>query len=95
MGRGRSSMVAVEEVVGADPHAILALVRDAPAGNRADPDIHTVRPVAAIAVAAAPATPAGPMASRGGLTPLRGRIHRVLPAPAVFDVYASVRSMTG
>ncbi|MEU2900717.1 hypothetical protein ACWC4E_34350 [Streptomyces sp. NPDC001273] len=76
MGRGRSSMVAVEEVVGADPHPIIDLVRDAPAGDRADLDIRTVRPVAAIAVAAAPVSPAGLMASRGGFTPIRGRLRR-------------------
>ncbi|MFV0133305.1 type VII secretion integral membrane protein EccD [Streptomyces sp. HMX87] len=82
-----------------------AAVRDALAGDRGDLDIRTIWLVAAIAVAAALITSIGLMASRSGLTPFWGRFLEIAEgfvlltlvplALAVFDVYASVRSMTG
>ncbi|WP_081236551.1 type VII secretion integral membrane protein EccD [Streptomyces viridosporus] len=82
-----------------------ALVREALAGDRTDLDIRTVWLVAAIAAAAALITAIGLMASRSGLTPFWGRFLEIAEgfvlltlvplALAVFDVYATVRSMTG
>lgn len=82
-----------------------ALVRAALAGNSTDLDIRTVWLIAAIAAAAALVTAIGLMASRSGLTPFWGRFLEIAEgfvlltlvplALAVFDVYASVRSMTG
>ena len=82
-----------------------ALIRDALAGDRTDLDIRTIWLVAAIAVGAALMTGIGLVASRGGLTPFWGRFLEIaegfvlltlVPLTlAVFDVYASVRSMTG
>ncbi|MGC9381978.1 type VII secretion integral membrane protein EccD [Streptomyces sp. MH13] len=82
-----------------------AMVREALAGDRTDLDIRTVWLVAAIAVAAALITGIGLVASRSGLTPFWGRFLEIAEgfvlltlvplALAVFDVYASVRSMTG
>ncbi|MCT7356601.1 type VII secretion integral membrane protein EccD, partial [Streptomyces sp. 15-116A] len=84
------------------PHAAL---RDALAGDRADLDLRTIWLVAALAVAVALITGIGLMASRSGLTPFWGRFLEIAEgfvlltlvplALAVFDVYATVRSMTG
>ncbi|MFJ9669062.1 type VII secretion integral membrane protein EccD [Streptomyces sp. NPDC101219] len=84
------------------PHA---LIRDALAGDRAGLDIRTIWLVAAIALAAAIITSIGLTASRSGLTPFWGRFLEIAEgfvlltlvplALAVFEVYQSVRSMTG
>nr|WP_309141417.1 type VII secretion integral membrane protein EccD [Streptomyces composti] len=84
------------------PHAI---IRDALAGDRADLDIRTVWLIAAIGLAAALITSIGLVASRSGPTPFWGRFLEIAEAfvlltlvplaLAVFDVYATVRSMTG
>lgn len=82
-----------------------ALIRDAMTGDRTGLDIRTIWLVAAIAAAAALVTAIGLVASRSGLTPFWGRFLEIAEgfvlltlvplALAVFDVYASVRSMTG
>ncbi|WP_443334332.1 hypothetical protein [Streptomyces sp. GB4-14] len=82
-----------------------ALVRDAPAGDRAGLDLRAVWPVGAIAAASALITLIGLKASRSGPTLLWGRflenaegfvpLTLVPLAPAVFGVYATVRSLTG
>ncbi|MDG9727856.1 type VII secretion integral membrane protein EccD [Streptomyces sp. DH41] len=100
---GLGSLVALG--LGLAINAPSALVRDALAGDRTDLDIRTVWLVAAIAVAAALITGIGLVASRSGLTPFWGRFLEIAEgfflltlvplALAVFDVYASVRSMTG
>ncbi|WP_455569837.1 hypothetical protein [Streptomyces werraensis] len=95
-------MVALGLGLGLDPPD--ALVRNAPAGDRAGLDLRAVWPVAAIAAASALIT-IGLKASRSGLTPLWGRFLEIAEgfvpltlvplAPAVFGVYATVRSLTG
>ncbi len=82
-----------------------ALVREALTGDRTGLDIRTIWLVAAIAAASALITTIGLVASRSGLTPFWGRflelaegfvLLTLVPLTlAVFDVYASVRSMTG
>ncbi|MFI8860752.1 type VII secretion integral membrane protein EccD [Streptomyces prasinus] len=82
-----------------------ALVREALTGDRTGLDIRTIWLVAAIAAASALITTIGLVASRSGLTPFWGRFLEIAEgfvlltlvplALAVFDVYASVRSMTG
>ncbi|MFJ1736994.1 type VII secretion integral membrane protein EccD [Streptomyces sp. NPDC088254] len=79
--------------------------RDALTGDHTDLDVRTIWLVAAIAVASALITAIGLIASRGGPTPFWGRFMEIAEgfvlltlvplALAVFDVYASVRSMTG
>ncbi|MER7056711.1 type VII secretion integral membrane protein EccD [Streptomyces sp. NPDC000351] len=100
---GLGSLVALGLGLAIDPPS--AMVRDALAGDRTDLDIRTVWLIAAIAVAAALITGIGLVASRSGLTPFWGRFLEIAEgfflltlvplALAVFDVYASVRSMTG
>lgn len=82
-----------------------ALFKGALAGDRTDLDVRTVWLVAAIALAAALITTIGLVASRSGLTPFWGRFLEIAEgfflltlvplALAVFDVYTTVRSMTG
>ncbi|WP_232840623.1 type VII secretion integral membrane protein EccD [Streptomyces sp. Go-475] len=84
------------------PHS---MVREALTGDRTDLDIRTIWLVAAIAATAALVTAIGLIVSRGGLTPFWGRFLEIaegfvlltlVPLTlAVFDVYATVRSMTG
>ncbi|MEV6963071.1 type VII secretion integral membrane protein EccD [Streptomyces sp. NPDC051207] len=74
-------------------------------GNRADLDLRTIWLVAAIAVAATLVTLVGLTAPRTGLSPFWGRFTELAEgfvlltlvplALAVFDVYATVRAMTG
>lgn len=83
------------------PHSI---VREALTGDRTDLDIRTIWLVAAIAAVAALVTAIGLIVSRGGLTPFWGRFLEIAEgfvlltlvplALAVFDVYATARSMT-
>ncbi|MFI1724864.1 type VII secretion integral membrane protein EccD [Streptomyces sp. NPDC020489] len=80
------------------------LVRDALQGDRTALDIRTIWLVAAIAAAALLVTAVGLIVPRSGLTPFWGRflelaegfvLLTLVPlALAVFDVYATVRSMT-
>ncbi|MFB0620767.1 type VII secretion integral membrane protein EccD [Streptomyces sp. AGS-58] len=80
------------------------VVRAALAGNRTDLDIRTVWLIAVIALATALVTALGLILPRGGLTPFWGRFLEIcegfvlltlIPlALAVFDVYATARSMT-
>ncbi|MFF4660212.1 type VII secretion integral membrane protein EccD [Streptomyces sp. NPDC001381] len=82
----------------------LPVLRDALTGDRADLDLRTIWLVAAIAAASAIVTAIGLIASRGGLTPFWGRFMEIAEgfvlltlvplALAVFDVYATARSMT-
>ncbi|WP_406729657.1 type VII secretion integral membrane protein EccD [Streptomyces sp. GD-15H] len=82
-----------------------ALIREALTGDRTALDVRTIWLVAAIAAASALITAIGLVASRSGLTPFWGRFLEIaegfvlltlVPLTlAVFDVYASVRSMTG
>lgn len=84
------------------PHA---LIRDALAGDRAGLDLRAVWLVAAIAAAAALITLIGLKASHSGPTPFWGRFLEIAEgfvlltlvplALAVFDVYTTVRSLTG
>ncbi|SHH89088.1 type VII secretion integral membrane protein EccD [Streptomyces sp. 3214.6] len=84
------------------PHSA---IRAALTGDRADLDIRTIWLVAAIAAASAIVTAVGLITSRGGLTPFWGRFTEIAEgfvlltlvplALAVFDVYATARSMTG
>ncbi|MER5717736.1 type VII secretion integral membrane protein EccD [Streptomyces sp. NPDC002132] len=79
--------------------------RDALTGDHTELDVRTIWLVAAIAVTSALITAIGLIASRGGPTPFWGRFMEIAEgfvlltlvplALAVFDVYASVRSMTG
>lgn len=72
--------------------------------DRADLDLRTIWLVAAIAAVAALVTAIGLIVSRGGLTPFWGRFLEIAEgfvlltlvplALAVFDVYATARSMT-
>lgn len=81
-----------------------AIGRDALAGDRTGLDIRTIWLVAAIAAVAALVTAIGLIVSRGGLTPFWGRFLEIAEgfvlltlvplALAVFDVYATARSMT-
>lgn len=81
------------------------VMRSALAGDRTDLDIRTVWLVAAIAAAAALVTALGLVLPRGGLTPFWGRFLEIaegfvlltlIPLTlAVFDVYGTVRAMTG
>ncbi|MEU0337207.1 type VII secretion integral membrane protein EccD [Streptomyces sp. NPDC006193] len=81
------------------------LMRAALAGDRTDLQIRTVWLIAAIALAAALVTALGLILPRGGLTPFWGRFLEIcegfvlltlIPLTlAVFDVYATARSMTG
>jgi type VII secretion integral membrane protein EccD len=82
----------------------LSVFHDALTGDRTDLDIRTIWLTAAIAAAAAIVTAIGLIASRGGLTPFWGRFMEIAEgfvlltlvplALAVFDVYATARSMT-
>jgi type VII secretion integral membrane protein EccD len=84
------------------PHSAF---RAALEGNRADLDLRTIWLVAAIAAAAALVTLIGLIAPRSGLSPFWGRFMELAEgfvlltlvplALAVFDVYATVRAMTG
>ncbi|KKD02844.1 type VII secretion integral membrane protein EccD [Streptomyces sp. WM6386] len=81
-----------------------SLKNDAQRGDYAGLDLRTIWLVAAIAAASALVTAIGLIASRGGLTPFWGRFMEIAEgfvlltlvplALAVFDVYATVRSMT-
>ncbi|MFR9799763.1 type VII secretion integral membrane protein EccD [Streptomyces sp. MS06] len=82
----------------------LAVVHDALSGDRADLDLRTIWLTAAIAAASALVTAIGLTAARSGLTPFWGRFTEIAEgfvlltlvplALAVFDVYATARSMT-
>ncbi|MFI2435088.1 type VII secretion integral membrane protein EccD [Streptomyces sp. NPDC018693] len=82
-----------------------SLMRDALMGDRADLDLRTIWLVAAIAATAALVTAIGLIVPRSGLSPFWGRFMEIaegfvlltlVPLTlAVFDVYATVRSMTG
>ncbi|MGW5973817.1 type VII secretion integral membrane protein EccD [Streptomyces sp. NPDC055186] len=81
------------------------LVREALTGDRTGLDIRTIWLIAAIAAVSALVTAIGLVASRSGLTPFWGRFLEIAEgfvlltlvplALAVFDVYTTVRSMTG
>jgi type VII secretion integral membrane protein EccD len=83
------------------PHA---LIREAVMGDRTDLDIRTIWLVVAIATAAGVLTAIGLIVPRSGLTPFWGRFMEIAEgfvlltlvplALAVFNVYATVRSMT-
>ncbi|MFD0317624.1 type VII secretion integral membrane protein EccD [Streptomyces flavalbus] len=102
LAAGLGSLVALGLGLALNPPG--ALVRDALTGDRADLDMRTVWLVAAIAAAAALITGLGLVASRSGLTPFWGRFLEIAEgfvlltlvplALAVFDVYATVRSLT-
>ncbi|WP_037814763.1 type VII secretion integral membrane protein EccD [Streptomyces sp. NRRL S-1022] len=80
------------------------IMRAALAGDRADLEIRTIWLIAAIALATALVTALGLILPRGGLTPFWGRFLEIcegfvlltlIPLTlAVFDVYATARSMT-
>ncbi|WP_225840102.1 type VII secretion integral membrane protein EccD [Streptomyces sp. NK08204] len=83
------------------PHGVMHAAR---AGDRTDLDIRTIWLIAVIAVAGALVTALGLILPRGGLTPFWGRFLEIcegfvlltlIPLTlAVFDVYATARSMT-
>ncbi len=103
LAAGLASLVALGPGLALNPPD--ALIRDAPAGDRAGLDLRAVRLVAAIAAAAVPITLIGLKASHSGPTPFRGRFLEIAegfvllaPVPlalAVFDVHTTVRSLTG
>jgi hypothetical protein len=80
------------------------VIREALGGNRTDLDIRTIWLIAVIGAATALVTALGLILSRGGLTPFWGRFLEIcegfvlltlIPLTlAVFDVYATARSMT-
>lgn len=82
-----------------------SLIREALAGDRTDLDVRTLWLVAVIAGAAALVTLIGLVAPRDGRSPFWGRLMELAEgfvlltlvplALAVFDVYATVRAMTG
>ncbi|MFF7320608.1 type VII secretion integral membrane protein EccD [Streptomyces albogriseolus] len=103
LAAGLASLVMLGLGLGLNPPD--ALVRDALAGDRAGLDLRAVWLVAAIAAAAALITAIGLKASRSGPTPFWGRFLEIAEgfvlltlvplALAVFDVYTTVRSLTG
>ncbi|MFF3330142.1 type VII secretion integral membrane protein EccD [Streptomyces sp. NPDC002888] len=102
LGAGLASLVLLGLGLALNPPH--ALIREALTGDRTDLDIRTIWLVAAIAAAAAIVTAVGLILSRGGLTPFWGRFLEIAEgfvlltlvplALAVFDVYATARSMT-
>ncbi len=102
LAAGLASLVALGPGLALNPPD--ALIRDAPAGDRAGLDLRAVRLVAAIAAAAAPITLIGLKASHRGPTPFWGRFLEIAEgfvlltlvplALAVFDVHTTVRSLT-
>ncbi|MFE9618931.1 type VII secretion integral membrane protein EccD [Streptomyces sp. NPDC006384] len=103
LAAGLGSLVALGLGLALDPpHALL---KDALEGDRTGLDIRTIWLVAAVALAAALITTIGLVAARSGLTPFWGRFLEIAEgfvlltlvplALAVFDVYTTVRSMTG
>ncbi|MFE9095594.1 type VII secretion integral membrane protein EccD [Streptomyces sp. NPDC007264] len=103
LGGGLASLVLLGLGLALDPPD--SLIRAALRGDRTGLDVRTVWLVAAIAAAAALVTAIGLIVPRRGLTPFWGRFLEIAEgfvlltlvplALAVFDVYATVRSMTG
>ncbi|WP_199811680.1 type VII secretion integral membrane protein EccD [Streptomyces sp. NRRL S-340] len=102
LAAGLSALVLLGLGLALDPPR--AVVTAALRGDRGDLDIRTVWLVAAIAAAAALVTAIGLIVPRSGLSPFWGRFMEIAEgfvlltlvplALAVFDVYATVRSMT-